>query len=68
MSHTYLIDLYEFIDKRLLEAEGLREKATGEAEEMFQQGRAKALKGCRQFLVEHYNRKLPRRLQSRYPG
>lgn len=67
MSHTYLIDLYDFIDKRLQEAEGLGQKAAaGSSEAIFQKSRSKTLGEFRQFLADHYNRKLPRRLQSRY--
>ena len=68
MSHTYLIDLYEFIDKRLQDAEELGQKAAGTSEAIFQEGRSKTLKECKQFLADHYNRKLPRRLQSKYSG
>ena len=67
MSHTYLIDLYDFIDKRLQETEELSQKAaTGSSEAIFQKSRSETLREFKQFLADHYNRKLPRRLQSRY--
>jgi hypothetical protein len=65
MSYTYLINLYEFIDKRMQEVKECSQKETAESTEaIFQKSRLVALKECRQFLVDHYNHKLPRRLQS----
>lgn len=67
MSHTYLLDLYELIDTRLREAEALRQEAAADSlEAVFQKGRLETLRECRQFLADHYNHKLPRRLQSKY--
>jgi hypothetical protein len=67
MSYTYLINLYEFIDKRMQEAKECSQKETaGSTEAIFQKSRLATLRECRQFLVDHYNHKLPRRLQSKY--
>ncbi len=67
MSYTYLINLYEFIDKRMQEAKECSQKETVESPEaIFQKSRLATLRECRQFLVDHYNHKLPRRLQSKY--
>ena len=70
MSHTYLIDLYELIDQLLAEtAEEISRKSAAErSETAFLKGRSEALVEFKQFLAGHYNRKLPRRLQSRHPG
>ena len=70
MSHTYLIDLYELIDQQLAEAteEFDRKTITDGSETAFLKGRAEALVEFKQFLAKHYNRKLPRRLQPRYPA
>ncbi len=66
MSYSYLIELYEFIDRRLQEAEEFRQKAIeGSTEAIFQKSRLTTLMECRQFLADHYNHKLPRRLQSK---
>ena len=67
MSHTYLIDLYELIDQRLekIVEEGNQggEKGLGER---FSQGRSEILLEFKQFLAEHYNSKLPRRIKNNY--
>ncbi len=66
MSHTYLIDLYDLIDKRLEELFEDRPEPANENEAQFQQGRVEILQEVKQFLAEHYNRKLPRRIQPKY--
>ncbi len=69
MSHTYLIDLYELIDQRMEDALPAPGSETlDEAEKRFQQGRCEVLTEFKQFLAEHYNSKLPRRIRNKYTG
>jgi len=69
MSHTYLFDLYELIDQRMEEAsEELRSGTSDGGGTRFQQGRCDVLTEFKQFLAEHYNRKLPRRIRNKYRG
>ncbi len=69
MSHTYLLELYALIDQRLekLSAEPDSERQGGEGVS-FQQGRSDSLEEFKQFLLEHYNAKLPRRIRNNYTG
>ncbi|MEN8190500.1 MAG: hypothetical protein ABFS19_11675 [Thermodesulfobacteriota bacterium] len=67
MSHTYLTDLYELIDQRLADiAAEQKEKSSLAGEVSFQKGRVDSLLKFKQFIAEHYNSKLPRRLRNRY--
>ena len=69
MSHTYLLDLYELIDQRMEEASrDLRSETSDGAGTRFQQGRCDVLTEFKQFLAEHYNKKLPRRIRNKYTG
>ncbi len=66
MSHTYLVELYELLDDRLQEAQEHKDMAKERSEMLFQKGRIETLGECKQFLIEQYNPKLPRRLQAKY--
>ena len=66
MSHTYLLDLYALIDKRLADVNGMIERGRlGDDEEEFLQGRITALQAFRKFLKSGYDTKLPRRLRGK---
>jgi len=69
MSHTYLIDLYDLINKRLKDVakEHNREEST-ENEVIFRKGRFEVLTEFKKFLSNNYNNKLPRRIRNRYSG
>jgi hypothetical protein len=67
MSHTYLIDLYDLIDKRLEEVESESKKENLDAAMAnFLKGRADSLREFKQFLASRYNSKLPRRIRGKY--
>ncbi len=67
MSHTYLIDLYELIEQRLQKIAEESSHGTGQGEgARGLQGRFEILTEFKQFLAEHYNSKLPRRIKNRY--
>jgi len=66
MSHTYLIDLYDLIDQRLEEITCEQNSSDSRTEQDFLKGRSECLIEFKQFLVTHYNRKLPRRIRGKY--
>lgn len=61
MAYTYLLDLYQVIQKRRAEARHLSRKNPGEAR--FQEGRMDALSNFEMFLSESFNHKLPRKIK-----
>jgi hypothetical protein len=66
MSHTYLIDLYELIEQRLLGIETDLETEGSSGENVdFLKGRAASLMEFKQFLTSGYDSKLPRRLRGK---
>ena len=66
MSHSYLIDLYELIDKRLHDVSDELQASSSSGEKMdFLQGRAASLMEFKQFLTSGYDVKLPRRLRGK---
>ncbi len=66
MAHTYLLDLYEEIENRLVTARA----AVGEdgLDNEMARGRMEFLQEFKLFLAERYNSKLPRRIRSNYIG
>jgi len=69
MSHTYLLDIYALIDKRLekLSAKQVSERPQGDGAS-FQQGQIDILVEFKQFLAQQYNSKLPRRIRNKFSG
>ncbi len=67
MSHTYLIDLYALIQKRMEETtEEMNILAEENSDVEFQQGRLDTLCEFKQFLAGKYTNKLPRRIRGKY--
>ncbi len=67
MSHTYLIDLYALIQKRMEETtEEMNVLAEESSDVEFQQGRLDTLCEFKRFLAENYSNKLPRRIRGKY--
>jgi hypothetical protein len=67
MAYVYLLDMYNFIDKRLADASEELEKAgRGTSDESRQQGRIDTLTQFQDFLKENFNPKLPRRIRQAY--
>ena len=64
MSHNYLFDTYDYIRKRLTEAEGaLTASDADEDRRHFAAGQVEMLCAFEHFLTSRYHFKLPRRLQ-----
>jgi hypothetical protein len=64
MAYTYLLELYETIHRRSLEARGALEATTGVEHERHR-GRVDALEELDQFLRRNYHERLPRRVRLR---
>lgn len=65
MSYTYLLDLYNVLTARISDIEGTLKDDTALSSNAQQHlaGRRDCLESIYQFLEEHYDHKLPRRLQ-----
>ena len=65
MAYIYLLDIYKLIDQRIEETKSAMSKAAGGApiEKKYQEGRIKALSDFREYLVQNFNPKLPRRIR-----
>ena len=64
MAYVYLLDLYKYIEERLGDATGELDKAEGDTSTLkFEQGRIDALTEFQDFLRDHFNPKLPRRIR-----
>jgi len=65
MSYTYLLNLYNALTARITDIEGTLKDAPGLSANAQQHlaGRRDCLESIYQFLEEHYDHKLPRRLQ-----
>ena len=59
MAYTYLLDLYEEIDRRLADARG------GDTEDPALRGKIDILEEFRTFLTQNMNDKLPKRIRKR---
>ena len=61
MSHNYLLDLHQFIDRRMAEArESLGSSGNHPETIKFHEGRIKILSDFKMFLSENLDPKLPR--------
>ena len=64
MAYIYLLDIYKLIDQRIEDAKSTLESRCGDRNEIkYQEGRIKALKDFRDFLIQNFNPKLPRRIR-----
>ena len=67
MAYVYLLDMYEFIEKRLADAsEALEKDGRDTPDKSRQQGRIDTLTQFQDFLKENFNPKLPRRIRQAY--
>lgn len=67
MAYVYLMDMYKFIDERLADARQLLADEAGEpAVKQFREGRIDILKDFKEYLVDNFNPKLPRRIRESY--
>ncbi len=64
MVYSYLLDLYQMLDKRKKNIELQMSALSNEQETLlYLQGRLKAITDFKDFLTMHYHSKLPRRMQ-----
>lgn len=69
MSYTYLLDLYKVLATRIADIDSTIEEAQqlSASQRQHLTGRRDCLESIHRFLEEHYDRKLPRRLQRQSP-
>lgn len=64
MVYSYLLDLYQVLDKRKKEIQLQISKSSNNAEQSeYQQGRLTAINNFKVFLTTHYHAQLPHRIQ-----
>ena len=64
MAYIYLLDIYKLIDQRIEDAKTTLENQSGDHnEKKYQEGRIKALMNFKDFLIQNFNPKLPRRIR-----
>jgi hypothetical protein len=64
MAYIYLLDIYKLIDQRIEDAKTILEHRSGNRnEKKYQEGRIKALMDFKDFLIQNFNPKLPRRIR-----
>lgn len=64
MSYIYLLDLHRLIDRRIAEAEQMKQDAEKDSEmKKFHEGRIDILSDVKAFLIQNLNPKLPRALR-----
>ena len=69
MAYVYLLDMYEFIAKRLADASEALEKAEDDSPGIsLHQGRIDTLRQFQEFLKENFIPKLPQRIRETYFG
>lgn len=67
MAYVYLMDMYKFIGERLAGAnQSLADEAGEPNQDKFHEGRVDVLKDFKQYLVDNFNPKLPRRIRESY--
>ena len=64
MAYIYLLDIYKLIDQRIEDAKAAGEAVSGDPiEQKYQEGRIKALSDFKDYLIQNFNTKLPRRIR-----
>ena len=67
MAYTYLLDMFKFIDQRLVGTTEEQIKQNGSPARMkYVEGRHRALSDFQNFLINNYIPKLPRRIREGY--
>lgn len=66
MSYTYLLDLYKALEQRRTAIDNERAREAGsEPQQQYHAGRRDCLTAFHSYLLETFDRKLPRRLQQK---
>ena len=64
MAYIYLLDIYKMIDARIEDAKSTLGNASGDPnKKKYQEGRIKALSDFKDYLIQNFNPKLPRRIR-----
>ncbi|NOR26623.1 MAG: hypothetical protein GQ542_19975 [Desulforhopalus sp.] len=64
MVYSYLLDLYQVLDKRKKDIEFQISQLSNDPEKLqYQKGRLTSINEFKAFLTTHYHAKLPRRIQ-----
>jgi len=64
MAYIYLLDIYKLIDQRIEDAKAAMGYVSGDRnEKKYQEGRIKALMDFKDYLIQNFNPKLPRRIR-----
>lgn len=64
MAYIYLLDIYKLIDQRIEDAKKTLEHRSGDRnEKKYQEGRIEALMDFKDYLIQNFNPKLPRRIR-----
>ncbi|MEJ2221418.1 MAG: hypothetical protein P8X80_11445 [Desulfobacterales bacterium] len=64
MAYIYLLDIYKLIDRRIEDARTTREHRSSDlTEKQYQEGRIEALADFKDYLIQNFNPKLPRRIR-----
>ena len=64
MAYIYLFEIYKLVDHRIEDAKAAMENLSGgPMEKKFQQGRIKALSDFKDYLIQNFNPRLPRRIR-----
>jgi len=64
MAYIYLLDIYKLLDQRIEDAKAAMGHVSGDRnEKKYQEGRIKALIDFKDYLIQNFNPKLPRRIR-----
>jgi hypothetical protein len=67
MSHDFLLDTYQYLKQRLNKIQPrLTSSGADRYEKQYATGRIEAICDLERFLIEHYDKKLPRRLRQHH--
>lgn len=69
MAYTYLLNLYEIIDKRIAEINNEIDTCVTDLDQKkYLEGKVAVLSELKEFLILNLNQKLPKRLRNRLKG
>ena len=67
MAYIYLLDIYRLIDQRIEDAKAAMGNVSADPNEIkYQEGRIKALTDFKDYLIQNFNPKLPRRIRENF--
>lgn len=64
MAYIYLLEIYKLIDRRIEDARTVMEKRSCDSRvKKYQEGRIQALMDFKNYLIQNFNPRLPRRIR-----